>query len=976
MSVSSTDPTQLGGPTEVGPGEATLPADPEARGETAGFARVRLPARELAAGDLVGRYVVLARVGAGGMGSVYAAYDPDLDRKVAIKLLHVAEGGSQRATEGAARLLREAQALAKLTDPHVVSVHDVGALGQQVFVAMEFVTGGTLEEWLSSGTREVAEILHRFVAAGEGLAAAHAQGLVHRDFKPANVLLRADGTVLVADFGLARRVAEPAPVDVAEVPATGDTLASRLTVPGAAMGTPAYMPPEQIAGGDVDARADQFSFCVALYEALYRQRPFPGDSLTAVLLAMQEGRLREPPREREREVPPAVRRALVRGLASAPADRHPDMASLLAQLRPPPRPATRGWIAAGVGVTALVAAGLVALAGPAPEPPCMHVDAWAHEVWDDAARARVLAAFAATGLSYQATTAGTVIARIDDAIAAWSAMQRDTCEATRVRGEQSEDLMDRRTICLARAKHSLNSVITTFEHADARVAARAPRLLEALPALEPCADAEALLAQTTLPPDPALRVRVDDLERRMAELDGLRLDNKFAEATALVAELRPEVEAIDHAPLTARFAYQAASVVDVATHRREALGALRDAFVRAHAARDDRTATQAAARIVGTLAREDPEPAVTDFWIAVAEAGLVRLGGDARCEVQLRMNLGILLRARGEYDRALATYDRAVALTSSAYGERHVFTGDAHHNAAAAKYDMGRFAEAAVDEAIASSIWDEQVGPDHPRALLALSAHGVIRLAEGDFDGALAILREVVARRRRLDDPRSEELAAALSNLGAALFQAGHADESIAPLTEAIDIRRERFGPDSVFVGHTLGNLASAERQRGNLRPALAAADETMRVILAARGPGHPELATIHQIRASILIDLGDPDAARADLTAALAMHDAGLGVHHPNYREALVELIRAELAADDIAAAAAALARADAHAPKEETPAMRGDLEWARARVLAASNDLAGARKAAATAEAAYVDVGLPRARELAAVRAWQAAQ
>ncbi len=267
-------------PTETVPlhGEAPRPRDPSAEA--------------LERGAAVGRYVILDRIGAGGMGVVYAAYDPELDRRVALKLLRT----DRFAAPGHLRLLREAKALARLTHPNVVAVHDAGTFGDQVFVAMELVEGETLRQWLEAGARSWREVLDRLLAAGRGLAAAHAAGLVHRDFKPENVLLGRDGRVRVVDFGLAKALADAAEEPAA--PDSGGELASPLTEWGAVLGTPAYMAPEQIRGIAADARSDQFSFCVALYEALYGERPFgKGPRETP----SRGARLRGPPAPRSRD---------------------------------------------------------------------------------------------------------------------------------------------------------------------------------------------------------------------------------------------------------------------------------------------------------------------------------------------------------------------------------------------------------------------------------------------------------------------------------------------------------------------------------------------------------------------------------------------------------------------------------------------------------------------------------------------------
>ncbi|MCA9693542.1 MAG: serine/threonine protein kinase, partial [Myxococcales bacterium] len=232
-------------------GEATLAADGGA---------AQLPATALQRGDSIDRYLILARLGEGGMGLVYAAHDPELDRKVAIKLLR----GDPTDSGARDRLLREAQAMARLSHPNVITVHDVGTARGHVFVAMEYVEGGTLGTWLEEQERGWRAVLDVFLAAGRGLAAAHEAGLVHRDFKPDNVLLERDGRVRVADFGLARYglgaapTHPPAPAEApTDMTRTGVSLNTKLTITGATVGTPAYMAPEQLGGVDVDARADQ-----------------------------------------------------------------------------------------------------------------------------------------------------------------------------------------------------------------------------------------------------------------------------------------------------------------------------------------------------------------------------------------------------------------------------------------------------------------------------------------------------------------------------------------------------------------------------------------------------------------------------------------------------------------------------------------------------------------------------------------------
>ncbi|MCG8418068.1 MAG: protein kinase [Proteobacteria bacterium] len=330
----------------------------------------------LEAGQQVGRFFVINRLGSGGMGVVFAAYDPKLDRKVALKLLRSPEDTSMSPQHGQMRLLREAQAIAQLSHhENVVTIYDYGTFKSEVYIAMEFVDGDTMTRWVKQWDRNWRDVVDKFIQAGRALAAAHASGLVHRDFKPDNVLVgEKDGRVRVMDFGLARSVfADPLPdatVEspppagvVAAVPTAGvvtavppraapagkagvnpagrppPALEHPLTKTGTVLGTPRYMAPEQFSGADTDARSDQFSFCVALYEALYRQHPFKDRTAEGLVKSPDTTEVRRPPLDTG--VPAWLHKALLRGLSRDPEERFPSMDALLWDIAPRPRPQPR-----------------------------------------------------------------------------------------------------------------------------------------------------------------------------------------------------------------------------------------------------------------------------------------------------------------------------------------------------------------------------------------------------------------------------------------------------------------------------------------------------------------------------------------------------------------------------------------------------------------------------------------------------------
>jgi predicted Ser/Thr protein kinase len=304
-------------------------------------------------GARVSRYTVLDCLGAGGMGVVYCAHDPELARKVALKVLRTDLADSDRG-DVQERLRREAQAMAQMAHPNVVTVYDVGTWEARVFIAMELVEGQNLSQWLGQARRSWTDVVAVFLPAGRGLMAAHAAGIVHRDFKPANVLLGKDGRVLVGDFGLAAiatvPVAASAPYDHAERAAPAPSRSQT----GSLAGTPYYMAPEQIRGEPASARSDQFSFCVALHEALAGERRFARGPSEQLLAAAPAGRSRLPPLSSS--VPRWLQRIVHRGLSVEPDDRYPSMAALVESLARGP---SRRWLA--VSACAAVACTVIAI---------------------------------------------------------------------------------------------------------------------------------------------------------------------------------------------------------------------------------------------------------------------------------------------------------------------------------------------------------------------------------------------------------------------------------------------------------------------------------------------------------------------------------------------------------------------------------------------------------------------------------------
>lgn len=386
----------------------------------------------------IARYELQEIIGRGGMGTVYEAYDDRLDRKIALKLLH------QENDQQTERLIREARAMAKIKHPNVVPVFDTGEHEGHVYIAMEFISGQNLREWqhlAPAAPRPWKECVRVYIEAGRGLAAAHAKGLVHRDFKPSNCVIDdEDGRVRVLDFGLVSATGRAEGIR----PSTSDAeleaidLCRTLTRSGTAVGTPAYMPLEQHRRERVDEKADQFSFCVALYEAIYGERPFAGKTPVALIVSLEEGRVR-PPRE-EIPVPSRLRKILKRGLSREPSARWSSMDMLLSQLERLTRPTWRRTMAVTIGAATVALA--FGIWWQAQREKCSNVEHLSRNFWGEAHRIQLIQAIDDPVASAE------IVRRLDTYVEQWSRARMATCNETVIRGRQSDETMEERLVCL------------------------------------------------------------------------------------------------------------------------------------------------------------------------------------------------------------------------------------------------------------------------------------------------------------------------------------------------------------------------------------------------------------------------------------------------------------------------------------------------------------------------------------------------
>ena len=882
--------------------------------------------------ERLGRYIVITELGAGGMGVVYKAFDPDLDRKVALKLLL-----GQATPQARTRLLREAQAMAKLSHPNVVPVFDVGVFDAQVFVAMDFVDGMTLSAWMES-RHPWQEVVDLFVQAGRGLAAAHAVGLIHRDFKPDNVLLGRDpGTgelrAQVADFGLARRdddspetltQAEPAAV----LRSRHSLLDQGFTRVGAVVGTPTYMSPEQHEGAPVDPRTDQFSFCVALWEALYGDRPFTGDTLEELATAASGPRPTPP----DRGVPGWLHRLCLRGLQPAREARFADMEALLLEIARRKAQGRNRWFAGVSGVAAIgaLAAVLVTRGEPA-EQRCAGGPARLAGVWDESVQAQAEQAFAATGVVYAADAWKTAKAQVERFGVDWRTMYRDSCEATE-RGEQSAELMDLRTACLGRALQDLGALTRLYVAADAQVVKQAVDIALALPTLEVCADMAALRAVGDAPAPEQAR-QVEAVRETLAHARSLQAAGKYKEAVTLASGAAEGSAALGYLPLTAEAKLVLGSAKLRAGEHEAAIPVLTAAVSAALASRDDARVLSGLLNleeVIGYSLGRDKEAAA---WAELADGALLRTGSKPRDEVRCISTRAMVDIAAGRFVAAEAALLRELELREAEYG------------------------------------------PDDPRLGSAINALGGVYLRTGRYVEAQTLFIRSVELAESAGGPFHPSVAIPLNNLALSHERQGRRLDAVASLRRARTIFERTSGADHPNVGVLQQNIGGMLRLAGKVAEARVELDASRTLLEAKLGREHPALAGVYSFSGDVALDQGDLVRARADFQHADDLRRKALGAEHPDRALTLLGLGKVALAEGEPEAAAASLELALA-VSKASTPDPQdiGEVRWNLARALW-TTDNPRARVLIDEARAHFVEAGINSAGLLRETEAWVAA-
>lgn len=798
---------------------------------------------------------MLERIGSGGMGTVFVAYDPDLDRRIALKVLH-RRGGRGSDHEAA---LREGRALARLRHPNVVTVYEVGIVDDQVFVAMEHVAGPSLREWARAEPSPGA-LTSRLLEAGRGIAAAHAVGVVHHDFKPDNVVIDASGQSRIVDFGLARALDDVVSTSADKVEEGGSSAWNRG-------GTPAYMAPERLAGEPGGRRSDQYSFAVSCWELLCGERPSPASPRPARL----SGR---------------VQRALRRALDPDPAARFATMEELLSELEP--RPSLLRRFGPAAVVVALIPAAFLALPGAQGEGQrCASPWALLSTTWDERRSDALAAAFLATGAPFADETWASVRSRLDRYATAWTDAHTRACEDTAVLGVISPAEYERRLLCLEDRRLHLEAMVERFAVADLETVTRAHQAVDSLPAIDACGGPEG--TEWIPGGEPAqvsqhLALRQESARAR-AELN----TGDLVVALERIDRLLERVETLGDPALIAEIQNLAGRADEAKTDYSAALEHRRAALRFAVAEGQPITAAQAASSIASMQIELSEDYATSELMLDLAEAYAHRGGDPPRISLQINASRGLVLRAKHECDRAIETWTetRRIALEL----DEPQLAAWALNSRSFCRSTLGDYAGEVRDLRQALIEHETLFGPLHSQVATIHSNLGSAYMALPDRDRAIEHISRAAEIVRANFGEEHLVYAATTMHLGALHATDGDHEAALADFRRSTELLAGLLGEEHPTVA--LGLCASGSQLLALGRPeeGLATARRGAAIYAERVDMQDCDRQMCAAVRGEILLDLARPADALAVVEPAL---DGALASSCPPEQRGDLELLLA----------------------------------------------------------------------------------
>lgn len=782
----------------------------------------------------VGRYVLLEFIGAGGMGVVHRAYDPKLQREVAIKRLKP----SSLDRGQSARLLREARAMATISHPNVISIYDVGI--DDGFFAMEYVDGLNLSEWLRLKTRSRAEIVEMFILAGRGLEAAHQHGLVHRDFKPSNVMVGADGQVRVMDFGLVRYGSEPASVLPSASHAASPAPPARrdsLTSAGYILGTPVFMPPEALRGEAATAQSDQYSFCVSLQMALGGGEPMdPTYTGTQGSEVGSGTRLTTGRTKGLRRVARRVDDVLARGLSDIPEERWADMGALLKALEPKRTRVSWALGLGGAAAVASVAAIAMPLLADTPPDPCSEIAEMLTGVWDEERRTQLASAFGSVERTFAQDSLVAVETRLDAFSRDWLDSQEQTCQASKhVRVPTAH--IQQQELCLRRQLQVASALIDEFVGANPELVQIAVQAVGRLPSPAACQLPDPLQGFIDIPA-PEIAADVELVEDQLLATSVLIYSGQWERVGESAASALEAAERTGFHPVIARAHLDVAKLKVRKSEYKQAEDSLRSALHESSAAGDLRSQVSALRGLCVLYSRHYEQDERGDALCKQAAALLEKLEYPAELTAQVRLSTS---RIHARTRNNIAELSSILEFIQDNLPAGHRLQPSAMASLLNAHSRVGAFSESLVVSREMTTWVEKNLGTHHPDYVHALGSQANALFELGRTDEALAVYERALALSKNAGNLAMPYVAEIYKNLGQVRMAEGNPELALEESIYALEILR-RIYPN----GH--GGTAMAAHRTASIlllldRPeeALQHSEEALSLWRAVSGPDSPD---------------------------------------------------------------------------------------------------------------------------------------
>ncbi len=802
-------------------------------------------------GDRIGRYSILEAIGSGATSIVYKAYDPELERDIALKLMRVAIDGSSDPMR-ATRLVQEARTLAQLSHENIVTVHEVGSHEQSVFIAMELVAGQTLRDWSSEDSHALTEILDVFVQVANGLQAAHDTGLVHRDLKPENVMIGHDGRVKVTDFGLAL---------------TGEEAMGASTSSKHVAGTPAYMAPEQW-HGRADARSDQFSFFVSLFEALHGDLPFHGETISDLQRKVNSGKPMASLKPRW------LGKLVAKGLSKEPDKRFASLSEFVSAVQS--RRALGSRVLVGVvGTSVVLGAAVITgsfLQSDSVEPQCREQGQAMREVWNDSIRDELRTSMLGRSDAFAPAAWRQIEKHLDIHSSEWAAVSTELCVQESY--SNSNPLYLKMQSCLDESLVATAALLRTMtSESNAPSSGTSVKAIARLARPQLCMKGSFVVGRRTN------ENRQPAVMRQLADAQALYDTRKYKAASAELPKLMTRAQEVGDQESLAGAYLLSCGVHTKLGQKEEAETACHEAAILSSGLGHPGQAARAWALLAGIVGGQAKRFSEAKRWTRYAQAASEQ-SPSLETEAILNNHFGVAAKQQGRHTEARENYVRAIKLFETIYGPNDLRVASVLNNLAILEGIVGDQEDAIVHHERALEIKEEQLGPNHPDVAVSLMNSALLHSqarpdkARRLYERALGIVENSLAG----DHPVRAVLLSNLANLDR---RSGQYQQAIDRLAIARTIFETRYGLENARVAAVIENEALVVARLGSPEKALVAHRRALQIREGLYDGAHADIANSLNNIAILLRKLGETQEALAVYERALRVRRLALGQEH-----------------------------------------------------------------------------------------------